>query len=154
MNNFWTRLVIFLIVNFGALYIGNVLQGDGPFSQWYKDLQIAPWTPPGWFFGVAWATIMFCFSIYLALLLTKTEWQKMLPIFLVQFVLNVSWNPMFFRFHQVFPALLVLLLLTVAVFLIAIKFHPLMESKSLLIAPYEIWLLVAMSLNVYVLVYN
>jgi tryptophan-rich sensory protein len=154
MNNFWVRLVVFLVLNFGALYVGNLLQGDGPFSEWYLGLNIAPWTPPGWFFGVAWTGIMICFSIYMSLLTEKVDWQKVIPIFAVQFILNVAWNPTFFRFHYVLPSLVVMLLLIVVVFLIGAKFRNHLGNSTLLLAPYGTWLLVAATLNAYVLLYN
>ena len=66
---FYIRVAIFLIINFGALGIGSILMDNGPQSSWYTNLNQAPWTPPGWVFGFAWTTIMFCFSIYMAKLL-------------------------------------------------------------------------------------
>lgn len=39
---------VFLIVNFGGLYLGGILMGSNPGSNtWYNNLQQAPWTPPG-----------------------------------------------------------------------------------------------------------
>jgi tryptophan-rich sensory protein len=60
------RLVIFLFLNFGALAIGVTLMGDGASSDWYLQLNKAPWTPPGWSFGVAWTVIMIGFAIYMS----------------------------------------------------------------------------------------
>jgi len=62
-------LAFFLVLNFGALGIGVLLMNNGPQDAWYAALNKAPWTPPGWFFGVAWNTIMICFSIYMAYLI-------------------------------------------------------------------------------------
>jgi len=71
-------LVLFLLINFSALGIGTWLMNSGPTSNWYLTLNKAPWTPPGWVFGVAWTTIMVCFSIYLSYLMnakaTDTFW--------------------------------------------------------------------------------
>ena len=52
---------LFLLLNFGALAIGSYFMNNGPQSNWYLTLNKAPWTPPGWVFGVAWTTIMICF---------------------------------------------------------------------------------------------
>ena len=58
--------VLFLVLNFGALAIGGILMGASPIeNNWYQGLNQAPWTPPGFVFGIAWTIIMFCFSIYL-----------------------------------------------------------------------------------------
>ena len=72
-KGFFLRLALFLIVNFGALGIGSLFTSEGSGSEWYQNLEKAPWNPPGWMFGAAWTTIMICFSIYMAFLWTKIE---------------------------------------------------------------------------------
>ena len=49
---------------------------NGPQTDWYSNLNKAPWTPPGWVFGFAWTTIMLCFSIYLIALFQKVTVLK------------------------------------------------------------------------------
>ena len=68
MKKLLKYVFIFLIINFGALAIGNWLMANGPQTQWYINLNKAPWTPPGWVFGAAWTSIILCFSIYMAYL--------------------------------------------------------------------------------------
>jgi benzodiazapine receptor len=50
--------IFFLVLNFSALAIGSWLMNNGPITNWYMNLNQAPWTPPGWVFGIAWTTIM------------------------------------------------------------------------------------------------
>ncbi|MFV0269286.1 MAG: TspO/MBR family protein, partial [Draconibacterium sp.] len=92
--------LLFLIVNLSALGLGSYLMNNGPASQWYLQLDKAPWTPPGWMFGLAWTSIMICFSVFMAFL-WKQESNKttLLLLFVLQLVLNVGWSPVFFRFH-------------------------------------------------------
>ena len=47
-------VVLFLALNFLTLYIGVSLYGEGGTSNWYANLNRAPWEPPGWVFGIAW----------------------------------------------------------------------------------------------------
>ena len=83
------RLIIFLLINFGALAIGGLFTGKGVPSDWYLGLDKAPWTPPGWMFGFAWTAIMICFSIYMAYLWPVVENKNLLiALFIVQFILN------------------------------------------------------------------
>mgnify|MGYP000436009447 CR=1 FL=1 len=142
-------LVLFLLINFLALGIGSWLMNNGPTSNWYLTLNKAPWTPPGWVFGVAWTTIMICFSIYLSYLvnlkLSNTFWM----LFIIQFVLNVSWNFIFFNQHAIGFALVVIIMLTMLVGYYTFGFLSAMKLKSLLIVPYFLWLLIATSLNAY-----
>ncbi|MDP2067372.1 MAG: TspO/MBR family protein [Lutibacter sp.] len=147
-------LLVFLVLNFGALGIGVLLMNNGPQDAWYAALNKAPWTPPGWFFGVAWTTIMICFSIYMAYLIQAKSSTNIWLLFFVQFVLNTSWNYVFFNQHLVLLGLLVIGLLMVLVGYFMLNFSKLMKQKTWLILPYFIWLIVASSLNAYVFLYN
>lgn len=147
-------IIAFLIINFGALAIGSWLMNDGPQTTWYQNLNQAPWTPPGWVFGVAWTTIMICFSIYMAYLYKVKTSSKVITLFTVQFVLNVIWNFIFFNQHLVTVGLICILLLTIVVAIFLFGFIAELKVKSLLILPYFLWLCVATSLNAYILFYN
>ncbi|NQV77040.1 MAG: tryptophan-rich sensory protein [Lutibacter sp.] len=143
-------ILIFLVLNFSALGIGNLLMNNGPTSNWYMELNKAPWTPPGWFFGVAWTTIMICFSIYMSFLIVQKPNSYVLSLFIIQFLLNIFWNYAFFNQHLVGLGLLVILLLTLVVGYFLITYTSQLSQISLLIVPYFVWLIVASSLNAYV----
>jgi len=149
------RIIIFLVLNFGALGIGGFFTGKGVPSEWYNELNKAPWSPPGWVFGFAWTTIMICFSVYMAYAWTRVSDLKLLAIlFAIQWVLNIAWNPAFFYFHHVSIALLIISLLTVLVGYFLVAYWSDLKMYSLLIIPYFVWLLIATSLNAYILIKN
>lgn len=149
------KTVIFLILNFAALAIGGLFTGKGVSSDWYALANKAPWTPPGWVFGVAWTSIMITFAVYMALLYDTIRAPKqILSLYAIQWVLNTAWNPLFFYFHHALLGLICILLLTVLVSYFLFSYAPQMKYKSLLILPYFIWLLVATSLNTYFVLYN
>ena len=141
--------VFFLLLNFSALGIGSWLMNNEPNSDWYLTLNKAPWTPPGWVFGVAWTTIMICFSTYLSYLVNIKVSNMFWLLFIIQFILNVSWNFVFFNQHAIGFGLIVIMLLTVLIGYYLFNFVTEMGLKSLLIAPYFVWLLIATSLNAY-----
>ena len=146
--------VIFLVINFGALAIGSWLMANGPQTDWYINLNKAPWTPPGWVFGVAWTTIMVCFSIYMANLYLNISSSKVVFLFSIQFILNVIWNYIFFNQHFIGFGLLVIMLLTAVVTIFLYDYRNILQTKTLLILPYFIWLCIATSLNMYILIHN
>lgn len=149
------RLIIFLLINFGALAIGGFFTGKGVPSAWYEGLEKAPWTPPGWVFGFAWTIIMICFTIYMAYLWPLIENKNLLIIlFVVQWILNVSWNPTFFYYHNVLAGLFVIVSLTLLVAFFLFMYWPELRLKSIYILPYLIWLMIATSLNAYILIKN
>jgi benzodiazapine receptor len=149
------RILIFLVLNFGALALGGFFTGTGVISDWYFTLNKAPWTPPGWVFGAAWTSIMFLFSLYMSFLWPRVEDRKsLIMLFSIQWILNVAWNPVFFYFQQIGIGLVVILLLTALVGFFLFRFRRLMSFKTIFIAPYFIWLLIASSLNIYLFLYN
>ena len=110
------KFFLFLIINFLALGIGSWLMGNPATNEWYNGLNKAPWTPPGWVFGAAWFTVMFCFAVYMfkgASLFPAEKLNMLYVLFAVQFVLNVLWNPIFFRWHFVAPGLIIISLLAI-----------------------------------------
>jgi len=149
------RIILFLAINFAALAIGGLSTSAGVSSDWYAELNKAPWTPPGWVFGAAWTTIMICFSIFMALLWSRIENKKQLiTLFSIQWILNTSWNPIFFKLQQVGLGLVVIIALTLLVGYFLFKYSKTMKLNSLLILPYFIWLIIATSLNAYIFVMN
>lgn len=149
------RLIIFLLINFGALALGSFFTSKGVPSDWYINLNKAPWTPPGWAFGTAWTFIMICFGIYMAYLWSDNESKSLLLVlYIVQLVLNITWNPVFFYYHNALGGFLIISSLTVLIGFILFYYLPILKIKSILITPYFIWLLIASSLNIYILLKN
>jgi len=149
------RLIIFLIINFAALGLGSYFTTDGVASEWYANLAKAPWTPPGWVFGATWTLIMVCFSVYMAYAWEAFKNKGMLlTLFAIQWVLNVSWNFIFFDFHQILVGLIVISSLTLLMVYFLTGFWSKLKTKSLLLIPYVVWLIIATSLNAYAFLYN
>lgn len=149
------RILIFLVLNFAALGIGSLFTSNGVSSDWYINLNKAPWTPPGWVFGAAWTTIMICFAFYMAYAWdTVANRNLLIGLFIIQWVLNILWNPVFFKYQEVFFGLIVISTLTLLVGCFLISYWNQLDLKSLLILPYFLWLLIATSLNTYILLNN
>jgi len=146
-----TRIIIFLVLNFSALGLGVLLSGNGSQSDWYQSLNIAPWTPPGWVFGAAWFTIMVCFTFYMSFLWELKEQQTAIIIlFVLQWILNTVWNPVFFKYEMAMGGLILITLLAILITYLFFKYLPDLRYASILILPYFIWLWIAVSLNAYV----
>ncbi len=149
------RVLTFLILNFAALGIGGLFTGTGVTSDWYNNLSKAPWTPPGWTFGAAWTTIMVCFAFYMAYLWPSVKNKKLLiSLFSFQWILNVLWNPVFFYFHSALLGIIVISSLTLLVGFFLYHYYSIIKSQSAFILPYLLWLIIATSLNAYILIYN
>lgn len=155
MSALTKRIILFLVLNFAALALGGLATSSAVSGDWYLGLNKAPWTPPGWVFGASWTLIMICFALFMALLYPKSLNKKNLIIlYSVQWILNVIWNPIFFYYHGVELGMFVIIGLTCLVAFFLFRYASLMKSKSVLVLPYFIWLVIATSLNAYILFNN
>ena len=149
------KLIIFLVINFGALALGSLFTTSGVVGDWYLGLNKAPWTPPGWVFGSAWTVIMICFSIFMAFAWDQVDNKKHLTIlFVIQLILNITWNPIFFHYKWVVLGLIVISSLCLLLFYFFFTYRKDLEEKAFLLVPYMVWLCIATSLNAYVLLNN
>ena len=149
------RILLFLVVNFGALALGSYLMGEGPTGMWYSELSKAPWTPPGWVFGAAWTTIMVALAFFMADWIKKSQrTNRVWRLYLIHLVLNIGWNPLFFDLHLLGVALIEILLLLSLVIYMGILGKKEAGQSSLLILPYIAWLSIASTLNAYAFLYN
>lgn len=152
------RFFVFLILNFGALYIGSLLMGGNPSeNEWYDSLNKAPWTPPGWLFGLAWTVVMLFFSIYMWKLAGELKGKQLSALwfmFGLQWILNVLWNPVFFNWNLPLIGLLILVLLMVTLVFLQINFADSKPIYLITVSPYLLWLGIAFSLNLYIVIKN
>lgn len=149
---YYQYLIIFLIINFASLAIGTILMNNGPQTDWYSQLNKAPWTPPGWVFGAAWTFIMICYSFFMTNSFRTQITRHVKIAFTIQFILNTSWNYIFFNQHFILLGFINLILLNILLF----YFYNKLSSKKYkyLLIPYIIWMCIATSLNLYILIHN
>lgn len=151
------KLILFLVLNFAALGIGGILMGNPATNEFYQNVNKAPWTPPGWVFGFAWTSIMICFSIFLYQASEKhniIDLKLFYLFYALQWLLNVIWNPVFFKYQLVLAGLIIIIVLTVLVFWFLVWSYKNTRMATIFILPYFIWLLIATSLNAYIYLYN
>ncbi|MFN3917537.1 MAG: TspO/MBR family protein [Flavobacteriales bacterium] len=147
--NYLLHAILFAL----ALGIGSCFTNQGVDSLWYYQLKVAPWQPPGWFFGVAWMSIFFLFSISSGMVLPAKKLLAINTVSLIywsQLILNVLWNYLFFYRRLTGFALVEIVVLTILVWLLAYNYFKLSTTAGLLFLPYFIWLVVATSLNGYI----
>ncbi len=149
------NLALFLLLNFTGLFIAGIFTRDGVPSDWYQHLNKAPWTPPGWLFGVAWSLIMICFAFYMSLLLQSISKAKILIIlYSLQWLLNSLWAPVYFYYHNILGGLMIIISLLLLIIFFFVYYKQALGFKSILIVPYVIWMFIATSLNLYTFLYN
>ena len=147
----WKAFVAFGALNALALTLGGLFTGPGVQSTWYAGLEQAPWIPPGGVFGLAWTVVMLCLAGFMGQVGAKSKRKRRVFLwYALQWVLNVLWNPLFFHFHRADLALIDMVLLLVSVLMLW-RFS---KRSGWWLLPYLTWLVIATSLNLWVVLFN
>jgi tryptophan-rich sensory protein len=149
--------VPFIIGGLGALSTaGNV---DG----WYADANTAPWTPPNWVFGPVWSVlyVLIGLSFWRAWRMPSSPARTAgIRLFIWQLGLNAIWTPIFFSgFPLIGPTafwlgVVIILVMDVLVWMTIVKFKGVDIWSARLLIPYEAWLWIASTLNIYLALFN
>ena len=126
-------------------------------NQWYKTLKRAPWSPPDYIFGIVWP-ILYTFMTFAFVIIWKDEkcqpFCSALTFFFIQLLFNLSWTTIFFKFKM---PILALLDLTATLIFTIITYYSFLKINILasnLLIPYILWLFLAFSLNLYIVINN
>jgi len=128
--------------------IGGWLTDIGP---WYSALRFPPWKPPNWAFGPIWTVILLFAGVGIVLGWMATPGGGPRLVFagllLLNGVLNVLWNYLFFTMKRPDFALagVVALWLSILAILGFAAMHS--TTAALCFAPYLIWVGIAGLLN-------
>ena len=126
-------------------------------NTWYKSLKRAPWSPPGYIFGIVWPILYLLMAISFMIVQQSKKcypYCDALTFFIIQLIFNLSWTTIFFKLKMPKLALLDILCILVFALTTLYKFGFINKIASLLLLPYIIWLFLALSLNTYIVVFN
>jgi translocator protein len=146
-------LVCFFLACYGVAALGAFLTVSS-IPTWYAALAKPGFDPPNWIFAPIWTTL-YGFMAIAAWLVWRTPdigpeagfRQSGLVFFAVQLFLNALWTPVFFYFHQILLALIVILCLWVAILLATLRFWKAERFAAGLMIPYLLWITFACALN-------
>lgn len=144
----WALFTVPLILLLG---IGSGrLSGSGDGNPWFAALAKPDIMPPGWVFGIVWAGLYILLGFALAIILhaRRARGRRLaIAVFVVQFVMNLAWSPLFFAEHAIEAAFWLLVALVAAASITAVLFARIRIGAGLLMLPYVGWLLFAALLN-------
>lgn len=118
----------------------------GGADTWYQALVKPPGTPPGWIFGPVWSALYLMMGAALGRLISTQRWPAV-RLFAAQFLLNLTWTPLFFGAHLIAISLGVILTMWLTVLLLILKTAKNDRVSSRLLIPYLLWLSYASYLN-------
>lgn len=144
----WSLVCVPLCVLLGFL-MGRV-SGSGPGDPWFDALVKPAIYPPSATFGIVWSILYAMMGFAVALV--GSAWGARgrglaIAVFIVQFVVNLAWSPVFFGAHQITAGLMVIAALDVLVLVTMVLFWRIRKLAGLLLLPYLGWVLFATALN-------
>jgi benzodiazapine receptor len=113
--------------------------------SWYKTIDLPNWTPSGSVMVLAWTIIFVLSSLSLLILWNKHSSEKNFGIIIALFVLNalliVGWNILFFSHQQIGLAFFQAMLLVVNLILLIFLIWRLSPLAAYLLVPYSLYVL-------------
>jgi tryptophan-rich sensory protein len=144
----WSLFLAPLLLLLGT--ISGLMAGSGANNAWFMGLTKPAIYPPPATFGIVWTALYLVMGVALAMMITARGARGRglaITVFLVQFVLNLGWSPLFFGMHQLQPALYLLLAIDLAVIATVVLFWRVRPLAAYLLIPYLAWALFATLLN-------
>ncbi len=142
----WTMFTVPLVMLLGFL-AGKL---GSPQTLWFQSLVKPETFPPPATFGIVW-TILYAMMGF-ALALVCSSWGARgrglaIGLFVVHFLLNLAWTPVFFGNQNIQGGLIVLGLVDVTLLAVIWAFWRVRRSAGLLLLPYLAWAAFATLLN-------
>ena len=120
-------------------------------NAWYQALTLPTWQPPGAAFGIAWTVLYVLIALAAALVWghvgAPRRWLA-LALWTLQMVLNWLWAPVFFLYHQLLPAAVLIGAILLVSILATVVFARISRTAAWLMVPYLLWLAFAAALDV------
>ena len=144
----WALFTVPLVTLLGIL--SGRMAGSGPGNAWFDALVKPDIYPAPMWFGIVWTVLYILMG--LALALVCAAWGARgrgvaIAVFVVQFLLNLAWSPVFFGAHQISGGLYILIALDLLVMLTIVLFWRVRGLAGALLLPYLAWVLFATALN-------
>lgn len=142
----WSLFTVPLIVLLG--FVAGQL--GSPNTYWFQSLVKPAIFPPPATFGIVW-TILYV-MIGLALAMVCSAWgargrRLAIGLFIIHFLLNLAWTPVFFGSQNIMGGLIVIALVDVTLLVVVWAFWRVRRAAALLLLPYLAWVLFATLLN-------
>ena len=146
-KNKFLSFLIFGFVTFSASFIGSIATITSK-EPWYSSLNKSGLNPPDWVFAPVWTTLYLFMTIAI-----WSTWHKnykdlnIIYIYLMHLFFNTTWSIVFFVFHNIFAALINLIIIIGFIIILMIKYKKISNLSFILMIPYLLWCIYALTLN-------
>lgn len=134
---------IVLCVGGGSLVGLQNLPGD-----WYDQLTKPFFNPPAWVFGPVWMVLYTMIAIAGWRTWMRASDSGLMIIWFAQLALNFTWSPVFFTYHWMLVAALIIIVMVVLTIAFVIGAWKADRAAAVLMLPYLAWISFATMLNI------
>ena len=154
LKNKFLSFLIFAIITYSASFIGSIATITYK-EPWYSTLTKASFNPPDWLFAPVWTTLYLFMTIAI-----WSAWHKnykdinLVFYYLIHLCFNTTWSIVFFVFHNIFLALINLIIIIFFIIFLMVRFRKISNLSFILMIPYLLWCTYALILNSSLLILN
>ena len=154
LKNKIVTFILFLIITFSVSLIGGL--ATVTFKEpWYSLLNKPVFNPPDWVFGPVWTILYLLMTVSVWMYWhSKNKEMNTVYIYFIHLVFNATWSIVFFAFHKMILALLVLVALIAIIINLIIRYRRVTMMSSYLMIPYLLWCCFALILNTSLIILN
>ncbi len=137
----WGVFALFVVGSLAAGILGSVATTPN-IPTWYAGLVRPPLSPPTWVFAPVWTTLYLLMGAAGFLIWQKRDHPAAktgLALFGVQLVLNLAWSWVFFAFHAIGLAVVVVVALWLSILATIERFYRVEPLAAYLLIPYIAW---------------
>jgi len=131
----WKSLLLFLCATFAVASIGAVAPPDA----WFAALNKPAFNPPSWVFAPVWTLLYVLMAVAAWRVYVRRSFDRALVCWCVQLALNAVWSPIFFRWHDLFAAVVDIVALLIAILITTLLFWRRDRIAAGLMLPYVLW---------------
>ena len=154
LKNKFLSFILFALVTYSASAIGGMAT-VGFKEPWYSLLIKPSFNPPDWIFAPVWTTLYLMMTIAIwSFWHSKNKSMSTIYIYFIHLVFNTTWSVVFFVFHNMVLALLVLILLIALIINLILRFKRVKMLSAYLMIPYLLWCSFALILNTSLIILN
>jgi len=152
-NKFFT-FILFFIITFSASVIGGLVTINFK-EPWYSLLNKPNFNPPDWIFAPVWTILYLMMTIAIwNFWHSKNRDMNTIYIYFIHLIFNTTWSIVFFVFHKIVLALIVLLLLIGSIITLLFRFKRTSMLSFYMMIPYLLWCCFALLLNLNLIILN
>ena len=147
LKNKILSFTLFLIITYSASFIGGLVTINFK-EPWYSELVRSSFSPPDWIFAPVWTILYFMMTLAIWFFWhSKNRDMNTVYVYFIHILFNTTWSIVFFGLHQIFLALVVLVILIGLIITLVIRYKRVNFVSYYLMIPYLLWCCYALFLN-------